>query len=249
MATTATQAKPAKQDVTRAHSRTWEIVSVVAFIGAITGSNILVGIFGPWILPITAFFMVGVTLVTRDYLHDIWSDRAGTVGLWARMLSMFVIAAILSYLSSDDMLLISIASISALVGSSIVETLVFSTVLHRKWGVRSPSSNVAGAVMDATLFPLIAFGVEGVGGWGAFLSLIATQMLLKAAGGMFWTLVYRYTINPDKLRDQRRARREQLRRQQQVAAVAATAPEAAARAEQAATNAQAAANAANKHNK
>src|SRR5690625_2256715 len=203
-------------------------------------ANLAIAHFGPWFLPVTAFVAVGVVLVTRDYLHDVWASRGGS--FWPRMLVMIAAAGVLAcageqaagmiavssvvgrtgshrvdppvftaagrlaYAVDQSAGMIAIASVAALTGSSIVETLVFQGVFRRRWMVRSNASNVAGAVADSLIFPVVAFGVTGVGGWAALLALVATQAATKTLGGLLWATVFRFTLNPDA----RRARRARL---------------------------------------
>lgn len=181
-----------------------EYATIGIFVTVMALANLAIAHFGPWFLPVTAFVAVGVVLVTRDYLHDVWASRGGS--FWPRMLVMIAAAGVLAYAVDQSAGMIAIASVAALTGSSIVETLVFQGVFRRRWMVRSNASNVAGAVADSLIFPVVAFGVTGVGGWAALLALVATQAATKTLGGLLWATVFRFTLNPDA----RRARRARL---------------------------------------
>lgn len=184
----------------RPHSRAVEYLLVTMFITAMAAANLSIAAFGPWFLPVTAFVSVGIVLVSRDYLHDVWRDRR--VGFWPRMGGMIAAAGLLAYLVDESAARIAIASVCALIATALVETVVFETVLEKRWLWRSNISNTAGALTDSLVFPIIAFG------WGmeGLVLLVLTQAATKAAGGWFWSLVARFVINPDKRRANRRAR-------------------------------------------
>lgn len=189
----------------RAHSKVAEVVCVLLFISVMACANLLIAHFGPWFLPVTAFFAVGVSLVSRDYLHDVWKDSP--IPFWPRMLAMIAAAAVLAYAVDQSAKMIAIASVLALTSSAITETLVFTTIFKSKWMIRSNVSSVFGAIADSIVFPLVAFGYAGVEG---FWLLVATQTLSKSLGAGFWSTIFRFTINPDEKRARRAAIREQL---------------------------------------
>lgn len=181
--------------------RTTEIVLVTIFITIMAASNLAIASIGPWFLPVTAFISVGLVLVTRDYLHDVWAERG--YGFWPRMLAMIATAALISYALDPSSGRISLASVSALVAAALTETATFQALINRRWLVRSNGSNVMGALADSITFPLVAFGP----GMKGIIWLIITQATIKTLGGLFWSIVAKYTINPDKRRADRRARK------------------------------------------
>lgn len=127
------------------------------------------------------------------------------------MLGMVVAAAALSFAVDQSALMISIASVSALTSAAIAETVVFQALFKTRWMIRSNGSSVVGALADSIVFPLVAFGYGGVEG---FWLLVATQAATKMGGAFIWTTIFRFTINPDKKRAERAARREELQREQ-----------------------------------
>lgn len=188
----------------RAHSKTAEIICVILFVSVMAAANLSIAYFGPWFLPVTAFVSVGISMVARDYLNDIWSELPG--GFWLRMFSMIVAAALLSFAVDSSAGTVALASVCAITGSAIIETLIFMSVIRFNWLIRSNASSFTGAVADSMIFPLVAFGYGNVDG---FWLLVLTQTATKSFGGFFWSLVFRWTINPDKkrkLRAQARAR-------------------------------------------
>lgn len=184
--------------MSRARWVEWALVA--AFVTAMAAANLAIAALGPWFLPVTAFVSVGLVLVSRDYLHDVWRDRR--VGFWPRMISMIAAAGLLAFIVDSSAARIAIASTAALVSSALVETATFQLVFERVWMVRSNMSNVMGALTDSIVFPVVAFG------WGmeGLALLVLTQMLTKAAGGFFWAALLRFTLNPDRRRALRRRR-------------------------------------------
>lgn len=183
-------------------TRTTEYLVVTVFVTVMAAANLSIAAIGPWFLPVTAFFAVGVVLVSRDYLHDVWRDRWGG-GFWPRMLAMIAAAAALSYTVDQSSGRIALASVCALIGAALVETATFQAVFERPWMQRSNLSNIAGALADSVIFPVVAFGF----GFNGLVLLIATQAATKAAGGLFWSALARFTLNPDRRRARRRVAR------------------------------------------
>lgn len=193
----------------RVHSRTAEIVCVALFISVMAAANLAIAAFGPWFLPVTAFVSVGVSMVCRDYLHDVWSEYRG--GFWVRMFGMVVAAAVLAFLLDASAGMVAFASVCAIVGSTLIETAAFTALIRQRWLIRSNGSSILGSFGDSIIFPLVAFGVGGVDG---FLLLVLTQTATKSLGGVFWSVVFRYTLNPDKRRAERRQVRARLAQQE-----------------------------------
>lgn len=187
----------------RAHPRIVEAALVTAFVLAMAGANLAIALIGPWFLPVTAFVSVGIVLVSRDYLHDVWLDRWGG-GFWPRMIAMIAAAGVIAFAVDQSAARIAVASVAALTGSALVETAVFQTVVQRKWMTRSNTSNLAGALADSLIFPVVAFGF----GFEGLLLLVLSQTAAKAAGGLFWSSVARFTLNPDRRRARRRRQLE-----------------------------------------
>lgn len=189
----------------RAHSRVAEVICVTLFISIMAAANLAIAHFGPWFLPVTAFVCVGISLISRDYLHDVWRDRPGA--FWPRMLGMIAVAGLLAYSVDQSALNIALGSVAALTSAALVETGVFFALVKRPWLIRSNGAALGGALADSVVFPLVAFGFGGVEG---FWALVLAQTATKVLGGAFWSLIFRFTINPDHKRKLRAARREAL---------------------------------------
>ena len=166
------------------------------FVAVMVAANLLIAALGPWATPFVAFVFVGLSMVSRDYLHDGWRHRGGFV---VRMGGIIVLAGVLAWAINPAAGRVAVASAAALVVSAAAETLVFDRLYDRPWLVRSNGSNLPGALVDSVVFIGVAFGLS----W-AVVGVMAAQTAAKLAGGVVWSLVARSTINPDRRRAQRR---------------------------------------------
>lgn len=152
---------------------------VIAYIVALVTANLLVAWLGPWFSPINAFFLIGLDFVIRDKLHERWKDR-----LWLRMLSLIVVAGIISFILNPASGMIAIASVVAFVCAGLVDALVYQKLGHQKWMVKSNASNATGAAVDSVVFPTIAFG-------GLMVEIVILQFSAKVIGGFLWSWILR----------------------------------------------------------
>lgn len=144
--------------------------ALVAYATAMTIANLLVVKFGPAVTPINAFVLIGLDLTLRDWLHV--RLRPWQMGL------MIAGAGLLAWGLNPAAQTIAIASAVSFSVSALVDWLVFARS-SGAWLARSTKSNLAGAAVDSSLFPMLAFG--------AFLpAVIAGQFLAKVAGGYVW---------------------------------------------------------------
>ncbi len=155
-------------------------IYVALYIAAMTGANLSVAAFGPWVSPLNSFFLIGLDLTMRDRLHDAWSGR----GLVWKMGLLIAVAAGLSYLLNPASGKIALASFVAFLAAALVDWAVYAWLKPRGYMTRTNGSNVAGAVVDSILFPTIAFG--------AFMpAIVAAQFFAKVGGGYVWSLLLR----------------------------------------------------------
>jgi uncharacterized PurR-regulated membrane protein YhhQ (DUF165 family) len=153
---------------------------VFLYIAAAVAANLLVARLGPWSSPIIAFFLIGMDLSLRDYLHERWAGRA----LPARMAGLIAVAGAVSYLLNPASGMIAIASVTAFCAAALIDAAVYQALIRKRFLVRSNSSNAVAAFVDSLLFPTIAFG--------AFLpAVIGLQFAMKVAGGFLWSLALR----------------------------------------------------------
>src|SRR5699024_1570990 len=121
-------------------TRASEYLVVTVFVTVMAAANLSIAAIGPWFLPVTAFFAVGVVPAPRDSRHGIWAPRRGG-GFWPRMIGMIAAAAVLSFLVHPASGRVALASVSALVASSLTGSVAFQSLFTRRWIIRSNGSN------------------------------------------------------------------------------------------------------------
>lgn len=145
-------------------------LSIAIYILSMTAANLLVAQFGPSISPVLAFFLIGLDLSLRDYLHE----RMQAL----QMLAMIATGGALTYLLNPAAGVIAVASAVAFTSAALVDWAVFARV-PGAWMKRANASNVAGAAVDSLVFPTIAFGA-------LLPHIVAMQFAAKVAGGAVW---------------------------------------------------------------
>lgn len=146
------------------------IFAIVIYALAMTGANLSIAALGPWVSPINSFFLIGLDLSLRDWLH---------VRLkWWQMLLLITISGFLTYLLNPAAGQIAIASAVAFTSAAFVDWSVFAK-MRGGWLRRVNASNVAGAAVDSVVFPTLAFGV-------LMPQVIALQFVAKVLGGFLW---------------------------------------------------------------
>lgn len=148
-------------------------LALTAYVGALLAANLLVAHFGPAISPVLAFFLIGLDLALRDWLHLRLRPAA--------MLALIVVAGALTFALNPAADRIAVASAVSFAASALVDWSVF-TNLYGSWLKRSIGSNVAGAAIDSLLFPTLAFGV-------LMPHIVALQFVAKVAGGALWSFL------------------------------------------------------------
>lgn len=151
---------------------------VVIYLLAIVAANLLTTRFGPSVTVLNAFLFIGLDLSTRDQLHARWQGRR----LWARMLVLISTGGLLAYLLGGSGP-IALASCLAFIAAGGADALVYHALGSRARLVRINGSNLAGAIVDSLLFPLLAFG------WPLSWVIVLGHILAKMAGGTLWALV------------------------------------------------------------
>jgi len=149
------------------------IFALIAYAVAMTAANLLVATFGPSISPVNAFFLIGLDLTLRDWLHV----RLKTWQMGGLILS----TGALTYFLNPAAEMIAVASAVSFLVAAIVDWAIFLKVTG-SWFKRSNISNIGGAAVDSILFPTIAFGV-------LMPEIIALQFIAKIAGGAIWSVL------------------------------------------------------------
>lgn len=149
------------------------IVVLFVYAVAMVTANLTVATFGPAVSPINAFFLIGLDLTLRDWLH---------VQLKAWQMGLLISATgLLTYVLNPAIGLIAVASLCAFSVAAFADWVAFAK-LRGSWMFRANGSNVVGAAVDSILFPTIAFGV-------LMPEIIAAQFVAKLIGGAVWAYV------------------------------------------------------------
>ena len=88
------------------------------YVLVIVTANLSTTYFGLWVTPLNAFVLIGAELVLRDVMHESLSK--------IRMLSIVVLAGIISFLINADSKNIAIASFVAIVVSCFVDSVSYT---------------------------------------------------------------------------------------------------------------------------
>jgi len=145
-------------------------LAIAAYAAAMTLANLSVATFGPAISPINSFFLIGLDLALRDWLHV-------RLRVW-QMGALIAVTGALTYILNPAAGQIAIASACAFTAAALVDWGTFAR-LRGSWMLRANGSNVAGAAVDSLLFPTIAFGA-------LMPHIVAMQFVAKIAGGALW---------------------------------------------------------------
>ena len=155
---------------------------VMVYLLTIVAANLLTARFGPGVTVLNAFCFIGLDLSTRDQLHARWQGRR----LWSRMLLLISSGGLLAFLLGGSGH-IALASSLAFIAAGSVDALVYYALSGRARLVQINGSNLAGAIVDSLLFPLLAFG------WPLSWIIVLGHILAKVAGGALWALVLPHT--------------------------------------------------------
>lgn len=150
-------------------------LALVAYAVAMIAANLTVAAFGPSVTAINAFFLIGMDLALRDWLHV-------RLRAW-QMLALIVGTGVITYLLNPAAGMIAVASTAAFTAAALVDWAVFAR-LPGSWLVRSNASNVAGAAVDSLIFPTLAFGA-------LMPQIVLMQFLAKTLGGALWSFLLR----------------------------------------------------------
>ena len=146
-------------------------IAILAYTLAMTAANLSIAEFGPAISPVNAFFLIGLDLTLRDWLHV-------RLRVW-QMALLIACTSLITYALNPAAGMIAVASATAFTASALVDWSMFS-VLRGSWLFRSNGSNAASAMVDSIIFPTIAFGV--LMPW-----IVIAQFVAKVSGGAIWS--------------------------------------------------------------
>lgn len=151
-------------------------LAIAIYAAAMIGANLSVATWGPAVSPVNAFFLIGLDLALRDWLHV----RLRPVQMGA----LIAATGLLTYMLNPAAGMIAIASSVAFTAAALVDWTTFAR-LRGSWLYRANGSNLAGAAVDSLLFPTIAFGALMPG-------IVLAQFVAKVAGGAIWA----YLLKP-----------------------------------------------------
>jgi uncharacterized PurR-regulated membrane protein YhhQ (DUF165 family) len=152
--------------------------AILIYSTAMTVANLLVSYFGPSITPINAFFLIGLTLTMRDFLHVRISQK--------KMLVLILVSGLITYTINPSAGIIAVASAVAFTSAAFVDWVVFVR-MSGSWFRRANGSNIAGAAVDSIVFPTVAFGA-------LIPHIIIMQFLAKVFGGALWAFLINYFL-------------------------------------------------------
>jgi queuosine precursor transporter len=146
------------------------IIAIIIYATAMTMANLSIAHWGPWVSPINSFFLIGLDLALRDWLH---------LRLKVHQMGALIAASgLITYALNPAAGMIAVASAVAFTAAAVVDWTVF-TKASGSWLVRANKSNVAGAAVDSLVFPTLAFGV-------LMPHIVALQFVAKVSGGAVW---------------------------------------------------------------
>lgn len=157
---------------------------VALYLAAIVAANLLVTAFGPSIVIVTSFFLIGLDLSSRDSLHDAWQGRA----LWPKMAMLIAAGSLLSWLLNSAAVPIALASFLAFALAGAVDALVYHLLRGRGSLARMNGSNAVSAFADSAVFLSLLAALAGLP-WSSVPLLVAGQWGAKVAGGFLWSVV------------------------------------------------------------
>lgn len=149
---------------------------IVVYVVSLIIANLVVSVFGPAFIGITAFVMIGLDLALRDWLHFKLAFK--------QMGGLIILSGGLTYALNPNAATVAIASAVAFTVAAFADWITF-TLLRGSWLFRANGSNVSGAITDSILFPLLAFGQ-------IMPEMFWQQFIAKVLGGTLWaTLIVR----------------------------------------------------------
>lgn len=140
---------------------------------SMVAANLIVATLGPLVSPINAFFLIGLDLTLRDWLHV-------RMRPW-QMAALISVSGALTYALNPAAGAIAVASACAFSAAALVDWIVFIK-LRGSWLRRANGSNVAAAAVDSIIFPTLAFGA-------LLPHIVLMQFAAKVAGGAVWSMV------------------------------------------------------------
>jgi len=148
-------------------------LGILIYIFGMTAANLIIVNLGPSAMPFVAFFLIGLELSLRDYLHL----KMSPIGMGV----MIVSAGVVTFILNPAALQLAIASSVAFTCAALTNWGLF-VWFKGTWLYRVNGSNVFAAGVDSLLFPTLAFGIIMPG-------IVLLQFAAKIIGGGIWSIV------------------------------------------------------------
>ncbi len=155
-----------------------EKLVIGAYLAAAVAANITVHYFGPAAMPFIAFFMIGLDLSSRDYLHEAWEGK----NLGWKMLALIGCGSVLTFIVNRDAERIAVASFLAFASAGASDAVIYGVLKGRARLLKVNGSNLVSAFVDSVVFPAAAFGIFSI-------PVIVAQYAAKVGGGFFWSMI------------------------------------------------------------
>lgn len=155
-------------------------VSGLVFLYLLGGlaANWSLSYFGPEAAIYNAFLFIGLLLVCRDRLQDLWEGQ-----VFLRMSFLIGAGTVIALIFNPAGGRIALAGAGAFVATETVDTVVYRLREKRAWLERCNVSNLAAALVDSVLFPLFAFGTLSA-------ATSFDQFVAKVSGGLVFSLLF-----------------------------------------------------------
>jgi uncharacterized PurR-regulated membrane protein YhhQ (DUF165 family) len=154
------------------------MIFVVLYLLSVIAANLIVTALGPSVSIITAFFAIGLSLTTRDKIHELWHNK----GLFWKMLLLIMSGGIISVALNLNSWRIGLASCVAFIVSEGIDTIIYQLFYKKEYAIKVSASNVCASLSDSLVFPTLAFG-------SIMPLIILGQFIAKVAGGALWMLI------------------------------------------------------------
>ncbi len=157
------------------------MILVIVYLVAVVVANLAVAQFGPSASIVSAFLFIALDMTTRDALHERWKGNL----MLPRLFGLILVGSALSWLINRDAEKIAIASAAAFAAAGAADTLVYWLLGSKDRYIKVNGSNVASALADSIVFPVLAFGFP------VLVWVIVGQFVAKVVGGAIWYVILR----------------------------------------------------------
>jgi uncharacterized PurR-regulated membrane protein YhhQ (DUF165 family) len=152
---------------------------ILIYLLAIVIANLTVTYFGSGAIIINSFLFIGLDLTARDHLHERWRNK----NLFLKMILLIATGSILSYFLNKNSANIAMASFAAFACAGVADSVIYRLLDSNARLLKINGSNVAAALVDSMIFPVLAFGLPVM--WG----VVFLQFTSKFLGGFFWSFI------------------------------------------------------------